>query len=204
VASVHLGVVELHRDGERYLEPTLAIAAPGKEGIIIDTTVLIYDAVKLCTCNGRCAKYHRLLVSYLLAVGATLEGDGIVVATKLLEIIVIRYVASADAAFGIVYYHVDGQTVELVQFAILWQQVELVYISSRPPQAPAQQLIELQAIALAHLAQLGNIKRLDECDHRHRRLHPHLERPSTAGFIRVYFLFHRFYLYFLRCKDSEC
>ena len=88
---------------------------------------MIYDAVKLCTCNGRCAKYHRLLVSYLLAVGATLEGDGIVVATKLLEIIVIRYVASADAAFGIVYYHVDGQTVELVQFAILWQQVELVY-----------------------------------------------------------------------------
>ena len=30
MASVHLGVMELHRDGERYLEPTLAIAARPK------------------------------------------------------------------------------------------------------------------------------------------------------------------------------
>ena len=92
----------------------LAIAAPGQKGIVVYAVVLVYQAVELCACYGRCAKYHRLLVADLLTGGAALECDGIVVAAKLLEIIAIGHVARADAAFGIVYYHVDGQTVELV------------------------------------------------------------------------------------------
>ena len=53
----------------------------------------------------------------------------------------------------------------------------------------------LQAFALARLAQLGNVKRLDECNHRHRRLHPKTESICPTGFLRIYFLFHRFLFY---------
>ena len=44
--AVHLGVVELEGDGERCLQPTLAVATPCEEGVGVDAAVLVDNAVE--------------------------------------------------------------------------------------------------------------------------------------------------------------
>ena len=62
MAAVHLGMMELEGDGERGLQPALAIAAPGEEGIGEDTAVLVDDAVEFCACDCRCADNDGFIV----------------------------------------------------------------------------------------------------------------------------------------------
>ena len=62
MASVHLCMMELERDGKRGLQPALAIAAPGEERIGEDAVLLVDDAVKLSTSHCRRADYHSLII----------------------------------------------------------------------------------------------------------------------------------------------
>ena len=52
VTAVHLSMMELEADGERGLEPALAVSAPSDERVVEDAAVLIHDAVKLRLWQG--------------------------------------------------------------------------------------------------------------------------------------------------------
>ena len=56
--------------------------------------------------------------------------------------------------------------------------------------APAHQHIELQAAASAEPGEPGDIECLEERDHGHGRVHPHLECVGTGRFFRIYFFHH--------------
>ena len=60
--SVHLGMMELKGDGERGFQPTLAIAAPGQEGIGEDAAILVDNAVEFRASHCRRADYHSLII----------------------------------------------------------------------------------------------------------------------------------------------
>ena len=87
MTAVHLCVMELEGDGQRGLQPALAIASPCKEGIGVDAAVLVDDAVEFRPGQSRCAHDDGLLVQDVL----TGLADGLsqvqVVGVELLQII---------------------------------------------------------------------------------------------------------------------
>ena len=114
MAAVHLSMMELEGDGERGLQPALAIAAPGEEGIGEDTAVLVDDAVEFRPGQGRCAHDDGILVQDVLTGLANGLCQVQVVRVELLQIVVDGNVAEAESALDVIYYHVDGHAVVLV------------------------------------------------------------------------------------------
>ena len=190
--SVHLGMMELKGDGERGFQPTLAIAAPGQEGIGEDAAVLVDDAVEFRPGQSRCAHDDSILVQNVLTGLANGLSQVQVVGVELLQIIRDGNVAETESTFDVIYDHVDSHAVVFVQFPVMWQHIELLYPGGRLANAPAEQHIELQSAPPADPAESRHVEGLSERHHRHGRLHPQFERHRPTGFFGIDFLFHHF------------
>ena len=166
------------------------VSAPHEEGVVEDACVLVDDAVEFGTYYGRGPDNHCLIVIDVTACCDRLFRERVVVATELSEVVAVRYVAVADASLLVIHDHVDAQTVEAEQLAVLWQQVELRNLAGCFADAPAQEHVELQALPPARLQQARHVEGLDERHHRHGRLHPEFKSLCPAGFFGVDFLFH--------------
>ena len=190
VFAVHLGVMELERDGKRGLQPAFAIAAPGHEGVVEDAAVLIDDAVEFCARDCRCADYHSVFVQDVL----TGPADGLcqtqVIGIKRLQVVAEGNVAETESALDVIRYHIDGHAVVFVQLPLLGQHVKLLNLRCSTADAPAQQHVEFHAPFPAHLTQPGHIERLRECHHRHGRLRPQFEGDGSIVVLGIDFLFH--------------
>ena len=110
-----------------------------------------------------------------------------VVVVELADILREGDVAGADASVPCLHDDVDGKSVECHQPLPDGHHVEFPYAAGCPPDAPAQEHIELHAPSSACPHQPPHSQGLEECHHRHRGLHPHLESPCTACFLRIDF-----------------
>ena len=172
MASVHLSMMKLERDGERGLQPALVIAAPGEKGIGEDAAVLVDDAVEFRPGQSRCAYDDGLLVQDVL----TGLADGLsqvqVAGVELLQVVRNGNVAGAESALDVVRYYVDGHAVVFVQFPVVWQHIELLHPGGCLADAPAEQHVEFQSAPPADPAEPRHVEGLRERYHRHGRLHP--------------------------------
>ena len=190
LATIHLRMMKLERDGERGLEPAAPVSAPGEEGVVVDAAVLVDDAVEFGAHHRRCSDECGALVVDGLAGGGRLLRNPVVVAAELLQVGAVGHVAVGDAALGGVYNHIDGQAVELVELPLFRQQIALFDAACGPADAPAQEHVEFHALPPTYLSEPRHVEGLEERHHGHGRLHPHREGLRPGGLLGGYFLFH--------------
>ena len=87
MTSIHLCMMELEGDWQRGFQPTLAIAAPSKEGIGEDAAVLVDDAVELRPGQSGCAHDDCILVQDVLAGLADGLSEVPIIGVELLQIV---------------------------------------------------------------------------------------------------------------------
>ena len=151
---------------------------------------MVYNAVKFRGRHRRGSNHHRILDEKTLAFLACLLGQCQVVRAESFQIIVVRDVARVDAAFFVAYNYVDGQLVEPVLLAMLWQQVELVHPAGSLTDTPAKGHVEFQTIPTTKPYKSRHIESFRDSDHRHGRRHPQLESSCTTCILGIDFLFH--------------
>ena len=138
MTAVHLCVMELEGDGQRGLQPALAIVAPSEEGVSVDAAVLVDDAVEFRPGQSRCAHDDGLLVQDVLTGLANCLSQVQVVGVELLQVVGDGNVAETEPALYVIHNHIDGHVVVFVQFPVMWQHIELLYPGGRLADAPAE------------------------------------------------------------------
>ncbi len=192
MGTVHLSVMELERDLEGRPEETAFVARPNEKRIVVDAAVHADCAVDVVLRQSRCAYHHRVGKVVIPACLSHLPCEPQVLLVEGGQILTERNVARTDFALLIRNDGIDGETVELHQLACFGQQIELLDRACCLAYAPAHQHVELQSPPFAHPHKMAYIERLEECHHRHRRLHPHFEGIRAARLFGVDFLLHRF------------
>jgi len=194
VGAVHLGVVELERNGQSRFQEAFAVAAPDDEGVVEDAAVHADGAVNIILRQGRCADYHTVGDVVVLTRSGYLPRQPQIVGVEALQVVGERYVAGTYLAGAVGHYRVDRYRVVAHQSVADRQQIELLDLRGGLADTPAHQHVEFQAVTAAESPEARNVKRLEERNHRHRRLHPHLERIRAGGFFRINFLYHRLFV----------
>ena len=194
VGTVHLRVVELKRHAKRRPKQPLAVLAPNQEGVVEHTAVHAHCTVNVVLCECRSANHHTVGQVVVRTRICHLPRKAHIVAVERRQVIGTGYVARTDLALPIEHNSIHGEGVVLHQFAVHWQEVELFDAAGGFADAIAHQHIELHACLAAEVHKARHVQRLEERDHRHWCLHPHLKGVGTSGGLWVNFL-HHIYIY---------
>ena len=151
MTAVHLGMMELKRDGECSLEPPLAIFAPHHHRVVELVSILVHDAVKLCMNHSRGPYYHAVLQERASTRSRGLRCERLVCLDECGNICGEWDVAGIDTSLTVVYDDVDCHGVELVQLAFVGKEIEFLYLRCSFSNTPAKEGIEFNAQLLACL-----------------------------------------------------
>ena len=187
MGAVHLGMMELERDGQGRLEKAPFILAPDRERIVEDAAVHAHSAVNAVLGQGRGAHSHAVLQVVVLTALMNLGGKGQIVPVKLGQIFGERNVAGVDPVLPVPNGGIDCQTVILDQLLAHGECVELFNAAGGFADAPAHQHIEFEALSAAVTQQPGYIQGLEESEHRHGRMEPQGIGLRPFGFLGIDF-----------------
>ena len=157
VGTVHLGMMELERDGQGCPEKAPFILAPDRERVIEDAAVHAHSAVNVVLRQSRAADDHAVLQIMVLAPFPHLGGKGQIVPVELGQIRGKGNIAGADPVFSVQNNGVYGQTVIADQLLAHGEGVELLNAAGGFADAPAHQHIEFKALSAAVTQQPGHI-----------------------------------------------
>ena len=171
--SVHLGMMELERNGEIISEPSFPVSAPDDEWIVEDAAVHTNSAINLRIDDSRSADDHALLgkipvgagVGYFCRAFQILLVEG-------LHILVKPDIAGTHFAGTVLNDRINGQSIILNQPVADRQQIELFNPRSSLTDTPIHQHIEFQPLPAADPYQPCYIQRFEEGHHRVGSLHP--------------------------------
>ena len=189
--TVHLGVVELERDGQRRFEEPSAVFAPGQERIGEQFGIDTCHTVNLAFRQRRSVNGHIFVAEKMVFVRVVhLTGQPQILFVELMNILRKGNIAEANGAVRCLHNGVDRQTIVQPQMSAGRQRIELLDRACRMSDAPAYQHIGLHPAPLGDLNQSGDIEGLENGHLRHPSRFPQLESKSARRVFGVDFVFH--------------
>ena len=173
MCAVHLGVVELERDGKIVPEQLLPVPAPDQKGIVENTAVHSYGTVDFGVDDGRGADDHAGFGQIpVLTAFCHLGSVGEIVPVKLIQISGEQEIAGTDFSVFIFYNGIYGNGIVLYQLISYRKQVEFRDTGGSFANTVIQKHIEFQMLSSADADQVGHIHGFEKGNHGIGCLHP--------------------------------
>ena len=189
--TVHLGVVELERDGQSGFEEPSAVFAPCQEGIGEQFGIDTRHTVNLAFRQRRSVNGHVFVAEKMVFVRVVhLTGQPQIVLVEPVNILRIRNIAEVGGTIRCLYNGVDRQTIVLPQMSTGRQRIEFLDTACCLSDAPAHQHVGLHSALFGDLNQSGDIECFENRHLRHSSRLPQLESKSARRVLGVNFLFH--------------
>ena len=202
MSPVHLRVVELERNRQRPFPQTPSVLAPNQKRIIEHAAIHTYSPVYLVLRERGSANNHAIRQVMIFATLGHLPRQPQVIGIKLLQITGERNITGTNLTFPIRHDGTNSQLIILHQLPPDRKHIKLFHAACRPPDTPAHQHIKLQPSPPTDTHKATDIHRLEKSKHRHRRVHPHLERVGTGRFLGINF-FHATFHFKLNTRKSK-
>ncbi len=176
--TVHLGVVELERDGQGLFEEPSAVFAPGQERIGEQFGIDTRHTVNLTFRQRRSVNGHVFVAEKMVFVRVVhLTGQPQILLVKLMNVFRKGNIAEVDCTVHGLHNGVDRQTIVLPQMSTGRQRIELLDRACRMSDAPAHQHVSLHPAPLGDLDQSGDIEGFEN---------GHLRHPSRFHSSKAY------------------
>lgn len=181
MGTIHLRMVELKRHAERGPQQPPAVLAPNQEGVAEHAAVHTHCTVYVVLRECRSANHHAVGQVVVRTRVRHLPRETHIITVERCQVVRIGYITRTDLALPVCHDGVHGDGVVLHQFAVHGQEIELFDTACGFADTIAHQHIELHARPAAEAHKARHVQRLEERDHRHRCLHPHLKGVGTSG-----------------------